>query len=578
MAGQSSVGDMKDDCVHDLFVSYATPDREIVRRYVERFRRAGLRVWWDREIYEGRWDAEIETALNSARRILVFISKNAVESSYVFVEAKRGRDGNKVIPIRIDNAPLKFAFDGLLALVQHWFLDDLVDWESDPRLLRLIALCSSRPHLDSFEAQSDDPLVQARIWLDSVNDVDRIADALAVAVLESEACATVLAAAEPLRDDLRNRNSPDKPIALSIERITRGRDKMVKEIGAEIFRTQASRVKMAIECIRFCDERRAHALLYLAWESLDELRKPLMIWLNGLASRGDVDTRYRVAIAVGVLAQQSFPSVFDDLIRNWALSDKDAERQTADLALSIAALAPEVADAIGTVLIKDWSSENATVPQLRAAVELACGSTGFRLAPQAMSVLKRIAQRDHKKLLTDARKAVTRLVATACTSEGDDLFDLTSFLAALADWAEKPGDRDVPSYVPTYLFLSALSKLPVSDTNGGPSLARLFDKRERIRPAEGARTVTVLEACGRAFKTALSRREDRKFAEDVLREWSESQKEMPFSPDPILALARSIFRLTTPHSRDRQRIEFIFRNFYSARLLASDDNTKEDSP
>lgn len=571
MVGQSSGGDTSDDYAHDIFVSYATPDREIVRRYVERFRRAGLRVWWDREIYEGRWDAEIEAALNSARRILVFISKCAVESSYVFVEARRGRDKNKLIPIRIDDAPLKFAFDGLLALVQHWFLDDLVDWESDPRLLRLIALCSSRSEVDDSQVQPDDPLVQARIWLDSVNDVDRIADALAVAVLESEACATVLAAAEPLRDDLRNRNSPDKPIALSIERITRGRDRMVKEIGAEIFQTHASRVKMPIECIRFCDERRAHALLYLTWESLDELRNPLTVWLNGLASRGDVDTRYRVAIAVGVLAQQSFPSVFDGLIRNWALSDKDAERQTADLALSVAALAPEVAHAISTVLIKDWSSENATVPQLRAAVELACGSTGFRLAPQAMSVLKRIAQRDHKKLLADARKAVTRLVASACTSEGDDLFDLTSFLAALADWAEKPGDRDVPNYVPTYLFLSALSRLPVSDPSGGPSLARLFDKREKMRPADGALSVTVLEACARAFKTALSRRGDREFAEEVLLEWAESQKEIPFAPDPTLALARSIFRFTTPHSRDRQRVEHIFRNFYPATLLASGD-------
>jgi hypothetical protein len=570
MAGQPAGMDEPASYTYDIFVSYATADRELVKRYVERFRRADLRVWWDQEIYEGKWGREIETALNDSRRILVFVSKNAVESGYVFVEAKLAREKNKLIPIRIDNTPLKFEFDGLLALIQQWSLHDLVDWDNDARLLRLCSLCGKQIDEVSAQPQSEDPQAQVRSWLDHIDNVDSIAEALAVAVLESEPYATVLAAAEPLRNDLRNRSSPDKPIPISLGRLTRSRDKMVKTIGAEIYPVRPARLKMTIDCIRFSDERRAHALLYLVWETVDELRKPLTDWLNGLACRGDVNTRYRVAIAVGVLAQQVFPSVFDGLIRNWALSDREPERQTADLALSIATLAPEVEDAVGSVLIKDWSAEDASVPELRAAVELACGSTGFRLAPQAISVLKRIAQRNHKKLLADARRAVTRLVTTACTSEGDGLFDLTSFLSALADWAEQPSDPDVPSYVPISLFLSALARLPISDPTGGPSLARLFDAREKMRPVGTTQSETVLHACGRAFKTALSRQDDREFAQDILRVWAEAQREERFEPDPILALGRSIFRATEINSRDRQRVEHIFRHFYQAKFLASD--------
>ncbi len=559
---------------HDIFISYNSADRAIVKRFVDYFRFAKLRVWWDQEFNEGDWGNKVEFAITHARRVLLFVSRNSMESGYVFVEARLAREQQKLIPILIDDAKLKFQFEGLIALIDRFEIQDAGRWDDanrfdgDARLAALLKVCGAATNPVDAPAPTDlTPRDRARQWLAKVSEVDAIADALAVAVLESEPYETVLAAAEPLRKALRALTTSEERVPLSLGRLTRSRERTLHAIEARIFPMRPLRLKMDIDCVRFEEAGRGHALLNLIWEEIDELRQPLTDWLNDLAQLSDVNLRYRVAIAVGVMAQRSFPSVFESLIKGWALDRDKPARQTADLSLSVAALAPEVADAVSSVLIKDWSAENATIPQLRAAVEIACGSTGFRLAPQAISVLKRIAQRGHARLQGDASEAVGNLVALACTSDGDALFDLPTFLSALVDWAKLPGDRDVPCYVPMFLLLSALGGLLPSDPDGGPSLARLFENRRSVNLKSEGTVETALRACARGFLAMLARREVRNDAQKVLRNWARYQKEHSVDPDPVLLLARAVFALAEPGSIDRQRVEFIFRGFYPASLL-----------
>ncbi|HEX4302336.1 MAG TPA: TIR domain-containing protein [Rhizomicrobium sp.] len=556
---------------YDIFISYNSADREIVRRFVEHFRQAELRVYWDQNFNEGNWGTKVEAAIAASRRVLLFVSQHSMESGYVFVEGRLGREQNKLIPIRIDDAKLKFQFEGLIALIDYFSLQGIEDWQNNERLSWLCEICGGRqePGGDA-EPNRLSPRDQARAWLDQVTEVDAIAEALAVAVLESEAYETVLAAAEPMRKMLRALTAGEDRTPLSLAKLTRGRDKTLKAIEAEVFPVRPARLKMNVDCVRFREQGRAHALLNLVWETVDELRQPLIDWLDTLARQSDVNIRYRVAVAVGVLAQRSFPSVFESLIGRWALDNFERGRQTADLSLSVAALAPEVEDAVSSVLIKDWSAETATPPQLRAAIEIACGSTGFRLAPQAISVLKRIVERENGRLLNDARKAIADLIVQASTSDSDELFDLPAFLSALVDWAEQPGERDKPNQIPMLLFLSALKGLDPCDPDGGPSLARLFESRRAVHLAsEGADGETALQACARAFRTALSRWGVREEAQNVLRNWAEFQRDHGGETDPVLQLARAIAALTQADSRDRQRVEFLFRHFYSAPALAS---------
>jgi Leucine-rich repeat (LRR) protein len=95
----------------DVFISYASPDREIVAGLAEALEASGLSVWWDRELSPGQdFGAEIDRELNSAHCIVTAWSKNAAASQWVRDEATEAKNRGVLFPISIDGAqpPLGF--------------------------------------------------------------------------------------------------------------------------------------------------------------------------------------------------------------------------------------------------------------------------------------------------------------------------------------------------------------------------------------------------------------------------------------------------------------------------------------
>ena len=95
----------------DVFISYASADREIVAGLAEALEGSGLSVWWDRELSPGQdFSAEIDRELNSAYCIVTAWSKNAVASQWVRDEATEAKNRGVLFPISIDGAqpPLGF--------------------------------------------------------------------------------------------------------------------------------------------------------------------------------------------------------------------------------------------------------------------------------------------------------------------------------------------------------------------------------------------------------------------------------------------------------------------------------------
>jgi S1-C subfamily serine protease len=82
--------------VADIFISYASPDRERARLLADGLERHGWSAWWDREIQHGRaFDDAIEEALNAARCVIVLWSNASV----------RGPTGPGGLVIRLDPGP-----------------------------------------------------------------------------------------------------------------------------------------------------------------------------------------------------------------------------------------------------------------------------------------------------------------------------------------------------------------------------------------------------------------------------------------------------------------------------------------
>lgn len=95
----------------DLFVSYASADRERVATLVQRLEQFGFSVWWDRDIAAGQnFHRVIEKALDEAKCAVVVWSQQSVKSEWVVNEASSARKRNALVPVLIDaiEAPLEF--------------------------------------------------------------------------------------------------------------------------------------------------------------------------------------------------------------------------------------------------------------------------------------------------------------------------------------------------------------------------------------------------------------------------------------------------------------------------------------
>lgn len=94
-----------------IFLSYAREDLDRARTVAAALQKAGLSVWWDRQISGGsEYSREIEQALKSAEAVVVLWSSSSVDSPWVRDEAAKGRDSDRLIPATLDGTepPLGF--------------------------------------------------------------------------------------------------------------------------------------------------------------------------------------------------------------------------------------------------------------------------------------------------------------------------------------------------------------------------------------------------------------------------------------------------------------------------------------
>ena len=107
----------------DIFLSYASEDREQAERLARALETQNLSVWWDRTILPDRpIDEVIEEAIAAARSMVVLWSNVSVGKNWVLEQATDGRERGILIPVLIDEVQPPRGFRLLQTA-------DLSDWD-----------------------------------------------------------------------------------------------------------------------------------------------------------------------------------------------------------------------------------------------------------------------------------------------------------------------------------------------------------------------------------------------------------------------------------------------------------------
>lgn len=111
----------------DVFISYASEDRERVRPLAEALIARGLSVWWDRALAAGDdYAAVIRRELDAAKAVLAVWTSASVASPWVRDEAGRARDAGRLVPVLLDRVEIPLGFGQVHA-------EDLTAWTGQAR-------------------------------------------------------------------------------------------------------------------------------------------------------------------------------------------------------------------------------------------------------------------------------------------------------------------------------------------------------------------------------------------------------------------------------------------------------------
>jgi len=119
----------------DVFISYASEDRERASKVASALEAQGWSVWWDRKIIAGQsFDQVIEHEIEMAKSIVVLWSKNSISSEWVKNEAAMAAERGVLVPALIDSVKLPLEFRRKQAA-------DMVGWDGNLSHRGFQALC-----------------------------------------------------------------------------------------------------------------------------------------------------------------------------------------------------------------------------------------------------------------------------------------------------------------------------------------------------------------------------------------------------------------------------------------------------
>jgi|GEM_PF-2261064 len=100
----------------DIFISYASEDRNRVRPLADALQARGFTVWWDRSLAAGQEFATIiERELKTAKAVIVVWTESSALSTFVRDEAGRAREEGRLVPVLFDRIDIPLGFGAFQA-------------------------------------------------------------------------------------------------------------------------------------------------------------------------------------------------------------------------------------------------------------------------------------------------------------------------------------------------------------------------------------------------------------------------------------------------------------------------------
>ena len=106
----------------EVFISYASKDRERILHLVERLESAGVSVWIDQMSIEGAtmWSQEIVSAIRNCKVLILAISGNSADSKNVVKELALASEGHKnILPVYLESVEVPESMAYQLAGIQR---------------------------------------------------------------------------------------------------------------------------------------------------------------------------------------------------------------------------------------------------------------------------------------------------------------------------------------------------------------------------------------------------------------------------------------------------------------------------
>lgn len=211
----------------DVFLSYASEDREQAHQLAQALEHAGFPVWWDRRIVIGEeYDQAIERELETARCVVVLWSSHSVISEWVKNEADVAAERGVLLPAMIEPVKLPLEF-------RRRQTADLSGWNADAThpgfqaLLHGISLAVRNQSVRTPQQRIPPPASNAPLGRKAIM-------VLAAALV----CGIALYAWTMLRDDTAAADGADQNVSTTQEATTATeRDDGLATVGTAIDRT-----------------------------------------------------------------------------------------------------------------------------------------------------------------------------------------------------------------------------------------------------------------------------------------------------------------------------------------------------